>query len=76
MVGPRSYTVNTSTGTIRRNRRHLNQLPPILDENDHPSEEEKRNPSSDLSDTPEKPHRRSLPSKQPDWYGNWTHYVT
>ncbi len=31
-VGPRSYSLRTSTGTIRRNRRSLNQLPPDQNE--------------------------------------------
>uniref|UniRef100_A0A1X7TNV5 Uncharacterized protein n=1 Tax=Amphimedon queenslandica TaxID=400682 RepID=A0A1X7TNV5_AMPQE len=71
MVGSRSYTVDTPTGTIRRNRRHLSQLPPIQDENNHPSEEEATNPSSDSSNTPERSCRSSEHSKPPDWYGNW-----
>uniref|UniRef100_A0A1X7TL60 Uncharacterized protein n=1 Tax=Amphimedon queenslandica TaxID=400682 RepID=A0A1X7TL60_AMPQE len=68
MVGSRSYTVDTPTGTIRRNRRHLSRLPPTQDENNHPSEEETTNPSSDSSNTPKRSCRSSEPSKPPDWY--------
>ena len=70
MVGPRSYTVDTPSGTIRRNRRHLNLLLPIQDENNHPSEEETSS-SFDTPDSSERPRRSSRPSKPPDSYGDW-----
>ena len=75
---PRSYTVQTHNGIIRRNQRHLNNLPEDSNEN------EELDYSSDSSDTAveENSHdsqstntigarRSTRPRRPPDRYGVW-----
>ena len=78
---PRSYVVDTPSGQVERNRRHLNIVPSQKESQDTPSTiTDGTEQATGTSTEPE----QSQPSKvfmtrsktgttlhQPDWYGNW-----
>ena len=81
--GPRSYTVHTSSGTIRRNRCHLNRLP--TSSSDQQTSDANETQSSSVVEMPTNfaegpnqlnhsvaPRRSTRVSKPPDRLGVWT----